>query len=141
VPPSVQKAMNVTAPAPKIVFAKQEPPANTTATVPRLGAHPDLTGTWAWNDWIGNYMGNGGRRVLPNQEKPCNRSTNQTEDFELYSPSRFGMLGRPLYKPEYWDKVQQLDMWTNKEDPVMTCQPLGLRVRVRRGASTRPRTT
>jgi hypothetical protein len=30
------------------------------------------------------------------------------------------------YKPEYWDKVQELDMWTNKEDPVMTCQPLGL---------------
>jgi len=126
VPASVQKAINVTAPAPKIVFAKQEPPANTTATVPRLGAHPDLTGNWAWNDWIGNYMGNGGRRCAPNQEKPCNRSTNQTEDFELYSPSRFGMLGRPLYKPEFWDKVQQLDMWTNKEDPVMTCQPLGL---------------
>jgi hypothetical protein len=126
VPPSVQKAMNVTTPAPKIVFAKQEPPANTTAPVPRLGAHPDLTGTWAWNDWIGNYMGNGGRRCAPNQEKPCNRSTNQTEDFELYSPSRFGMLGRPVYKPEFWDKVQQLDMWTNKEDPVMTCQPLGL---------------
>jgi hypothetical protein len=126
VPPSVQKAMTVTTPAPKIVFAKVEPPANTTATVPRLGAHPDLTGTWAWNDWIGNYMGNGGRRCAPNQEKPCNRSTNQTEDFELYSPSRFGMLGRPVYKPEFWDKVQQLDMWTNKEDPVMTCQPLGL---------------
>jgi len=126
VPPSVQKAITVTTPAPKIVFAKQEPPANTTAAVPRLGAHPDLTGNWAWNDWIGNYMGNGGRRCAPNQEKPCNRSTNQTEDFELYSPSRFGMLGRPLYKPEFWDKVQQLDMWTNKEDPVMTCQPLGL---------------
>jgi hypothetical protein len=31
-----------------------------------------------------------------------------------------------LYKPEHWDKVQQLDMWTNKEDPVMTCQPLGM---------------
>ena len=126
VPPSVQKAMNVATKAPAIVFAKQEPPANTTATVPRLGAHPDLTGNWAWNDWIGNYMGNGGRRCGPTQEKPCNRSTNQTEDFELYSPSRFGMLGRPMYKPEYWDKVQQLDMWTNKEDPVMTCQPLGL---------------
>ena len=71
-------------------------------------------------------MGNGGRRCGPTQEQPCNRATNQTEDFELYSPSRFGQLGRPLYKPEYWDKVQQLDMWTNKEDPVMTCQPLGL---------------
>jgi hypothetical protein len=126
VPPSVQKAMNVTTKAPAIVFAKQEPPANTTATVPRFGEHPDLTGNWAWNDWIGNYMGNGGRRCGPTQEKPCNRATNQTEDFELYSPSRFGMLGRPMYKPEYWDKVQKLDMWTNKEDPVMTCQPLGL---------------
>jgi hypothetical protein len=31
-----------------------------------------------------------------------------------------------MYKPEYWDKVQQLDMWTNKYDPVMTCQPLGV---------------
>jgi|RhiMethySRZTD1v2_1073278.scaffolds.fasta_scaffold07779_14 hypothetical protein len=126
VPPSVQKAMNVTTKAPAIVFAKQEPPANTKATTPRLGAHPDLTGAWAWNDWIGNYMGNGGRRCGPTQERPCNRGTNQTEDFELYSPSRFGQLGRPLYKPEHWDKVQQLDMWTNKYDPVMTCQPLGV---------------
>jgi len=126
VPPGVRAAMSVATQAPTIVFAKQEPPANTTATVPRLGAHPDLTGNWAWNDWIGNYMGNGGRRCGPTQVRPCNRSTNQTEDFELYSPSRFGMLGRPIYKPEYWDKVQRLDMWTNKEDPVMTCQPLGL---------------
>ena len=31
-----------------------------------------------------------------------------------------------MYKPEHWDKVQQLDMWTNKYDPVMTCQPLGV---------------
>ena len=52
--------------------------------------------------------------------------TNQTEDFELYSPSRFGQLNRPVYKPEHWDKVQELDMWTNKFDPVMTCQPLGI---------------
>ena len=125
VPPSVQKAMNVTTKAPTIVFARQEPPTNTTAPTPRIGGHPDLTGNWAEFNigWIGNY---GSRRCGPTQEKPCTRATNQTEDFELYSPSRFGMLGRPLYKPEYWDKVQQLDMWTNKEDPVMTCQPLGL---------------
>jgi hypothetical protein len=127
VPPSVQKAMNVTTKAPTIVFARQEPPTNTTAPTPRIGGHPDLTGNWAEFNigWIGNYMGNGGRRCAPNQPKPCNRSTNQTEDFELYSPSRFGQLGRPIYKPEFWDKVQQLDMWTNREDPVMTCQPLG----------------
>jgi hypothetical protein len=128
VPPSVQKAMNVAEKAPAVVWARQEPPNNTTAPTPRVGGHPDLTGNWAEFNigWIGNYMGNGGRRCGPTQVRPCNRGTNQTEDFELYSPSRFGMLGRPLYKPAHWDKVQQLDMWTNKEDPVMTCQPLGL---------------
>jgi len=122
VPPSVQKAMNVTTPAPKIVWAKNEPAANRTAPTPRLGAHPDLTGSWAFNDWIGNY---GSRRCGPSQVA-CLRQTNQTEDFALYSPSRFGMLTRPLYKVEHWDKVIELDMWTNKFDPVMTCQPMGL---------------
>ena len=118
--------MNVTAQLPKGVFAKTEPAVNTSAPTPRLGAHADLTGSWAHSDWIGNYMTGGGRRCGPTQGKNCSRSTNQTEDFELYSPSRFGNLNRPMYKPEYWDKVQQLDMWTNKEDPVMTCQPLGV---------------
>jgi hypothetical protein len=122
VPPSVQKAMNVTTKAPAIVFAKNEPAANRTAPTPRLGARPDLTGTWQSNDWIGNY---GSRRCGPTQVN-CLRQTNQTEDFALYSPSRFGMLTRPLYKPEHWDKVIELDMWTNKYDPVMTCQPMGL---------------
>jgi hypothetical protein len=126
VPPSVQKAIAVTTPLPTKVYAKQEPPANRTAPTPRLGKVPDLSGNWAYNDWIGNYMGNGGRRCGPTQVPPCNRATNQTEDFALYSPSRFGQLGTPMYKPEHWDKVQQLDMWTNKYDPVMTCQPLGL---------------
>src|SRR5687767_15462547 len=126
VPPSVQKAMNVTTPLPTKVWAKQEPPANRTAPTPRLGKNPDLTGVWAFNDWIGNYMGNGGRRCGPTQVRPCNRATNQTEDFALYSPSRFGQLSTPVYKPEHWDKVIELDMWTNKYDPVMTCQPLGL---------------
>ena len=99
---------------------------NKSAPTPRLGAHPDLTGVWHYTDWIGNYMTGGGRRCGPTQENGCNRSVNQTEDFELYSPSRFGQLNRPLYKPEHWDKIQELDMWTNKFDPVMTCQPLGV---------------
>ena len=33
---------------------------------------------------------------------------------------------RPIYKPEFWDKVQELDMWTNKYDPVFACQALGV---------------
>ena len=46
-------------------------------------------------------------------------------DYEWISPSRFGP-SHPNYKPEFWDKIQELDQWTNKYDPVMTCQPLGL---------------
>jgi hypothetical protein len=125
VPPSVQKAITVTGSIPKGVFAKPDPPV-AAAPTPRMGNRPDFTGVWQYTDWIGNYMGGGGRRCGPTQAQPCNRSVNQTEDFELYSPSRFGMLNLPQYKPQHWDKVQQLDMWTNKYDPVMTCQPLGV---------------
>ena len=126
VPASVQKAITVSGQIPKGVFAKPDAPVNKSAPTPRLGAHPDLTGVWQHTDWIGNYMTGGGRRCGPTQEKGCNRSVNQTEDFELYSPSRFGQLNTPKYKPELWDKIQELDMWTNKFDPVMTCQPLGV---------------
>src|SRR3984885_16357733 len=126
VPASVQTAIKVTGQLPHGVMAKMEPAVDKSASVPRLAGHPDLTGNWAWNDWIGNYMTGGGRRHSPWQAADSNRTTNQTEDFELYSPSRFGNLGRPTYKPEFWDKVQQLDMWTNKNETDKTSQTLGL---------------
>ncbi len=126
VPASVKAAMKVAGDVPKGVFARTEPPIDKSIPTPRLGAHPDLTGNYQFTDWIGNYMTGGGRRRAPTQPADITRQDNQTYDFELYSPSRFGNIGRPMYKPEYWDKVQQLDMWTNKYDPVMTCQPLGV---------------
>jgi hypothetical protein len=126
VPASVKAAMKVSGAMPQGVMAKTEPPVDRNKPTPRMGDHPDLNGSWSWNDWIGNYMTGGGRRCAPTQPSDCSRQVNQTYDFELYSPSRFGNLGRPVYKPQYWDKVQELDMWTNKYDPVMTCQPLGV---------------
>jgi hypothetical protein len=126
VPASVKTAIKVTGEMPMGVMARTDPPVDKSIPTPRLGAHPDLTGNYAYSDWIGNYMTGGGRRCAPTQNADCNRQANQTYDFELYSPSRFGNMGRPVYKPEFWDKVQQLDMWTNKYDPVMTCQPLGV---------------
>jgi hypothetical protein len=126
VPASVKAAIKVSGQMPHGVMAKTEPPVDKNKPTPRMGDHPDLNGSWSWNDWIGNYMTGGGRRCAPTQPSDCNRQINQTYDFELYSPSRFGNLGRPVYKPQYWDKVQELDMWTNKDDPVMTCQPLGV---------------
>jgi hypothetical protein len=126
VPASVRAAIKVSGELPRGVMAKTESPLDKSVPTPKMGERPDLSGNWTYTDWIGNYMTGGGRRCAPTQEADCNRQVNQTYDFELYSPSRFGNTGRPVYKPEHWDKVQELDMWTNKYDPVMTCQPLGV---------------
>jgi hypothetical protein len=72
------------------------------------------------------------RRCSPFQSN-CMEWTNQSSDFVFMAPSRLDP-NHPLYKPEYWDKVQQLDMWTNRDDPVMTCLPLGI---PRQGAPAR----
>ena len=83
----------------------------------------DLTGVW---EPVPRTPFPGLRRCTPFQDpKKCKPLTNLMSDFEFEAPSRFGP-NRPLYKPEHWDRIQQLDMWTNKEDPVMTCQPLGI---------------
>ena len=126
VPASVQAAIKVSGQIPHGMMARTEPPIDKSVATPRLAGHPDLSGNWAYTDWIGNYMTGGGRRRGPTQSADISRQDNQTFDFELYSPSRFGNMGRPTYKPEHWNKVQELDMWTNKYDPVMTCQPLGV---------------
>jgi len=117
VPASVQAAIHAPvqpSPAPKTLEASGE--------TPRMpDGHPDLTGNWNFNAMNWRY---GNRRCSPTQQEGCSRALNQTMDFEFEAPSRFGP-NRPLYKPEFWDKLQELDMWTNKDDPVMTCQPLG----------------
>ena len=66
----------------------------------------------------------GNRRCAPTQLDGCSPAWNQTVDFEFEAASRFGP-NRPIYKPEHWDKVVYLDMWTNRLDPIMTCQPMG----------------
>jgi hypothetical protein len=101
---------------------------------PRLAnGKPDLSGSWGTIS--GSYRGAGGgmfRRCTPFQDN-CMEWTNQSADYTFMHVSRQNP-NRPLYKPEYWDKVQALDMWTNRDDPVMTCLPLGI---PRQGPPTR----
>jgi hypothetical protein len=121
--------------------AKPAPTQTASATTPRLAdGHPDMTGNWRGAPLpIG---GSGTRRCGPTQvaggglnpDVGCRTGQdNFWVDYEWISPSRFGP-SRPVYKPEFWDKIQADDQWTNKEDPVMTCQPLGI---PRQGTPTR----
>jgi hypothetical protein len=124
VPASVRAAIKATAaPYP---WTQPGPPPSPAANqpTPRLAnGKPDLTGNWGLV--TGNATGRYGNRLCGPTQVECTPQINQTADGEFYTPWRYGP-GRPLYKPEFWDKVQQLDEWTNKEDPVMTCQPLGI---------------
>jgi hypothetical protein len=101
---------------------------------------PDLSGMWidkhppVRNIEEGKKDENGNvvqriksRRCDPTQKGPdgltCYENTNQNADGEfLYRVD----ANRPLYKPEYWDKVQGLDYNTNTKDPIFTCMPLGV---------------
>ncbi len=124
VPPSVSGAGTV---QPLPMYGSDQKPLQLTSTAatPRLpDGKPNLTGSWRSGNkfFIWRY---GNRRCAPEQLEGCSEAWNQTLDFEFEAAPRFGP-NRPLYKPENWDKVIYLDMWTNKEDPVGTCQPLGI---------------
>jgi hypothetical protein len=129
VPASVKAAIKPTIQPPNwTITPNNPPPAPIAAVATPRGANgkPDLTGVWG-----GPYnpiTGSGTRRCGPTQSKVnCNiPMDNFWVDYEWLSPWRFGLMGHPIYKPEHWDKIQELDQWTNKYDPVMTCQPLGL---------------
>ena len=92
--------------------------------------HPDLSGMWNGgagprdaSEDNGNIIANfPSRRCAPNQ-RGCGDQPNQTVDGEFT-----GRMdpNRPLYRPEFWDKVQDLDRNTNTVDPLFTCQPYGV---------------
>jgi hypothetical protein len=124
VPDSVRSAIPAKASGPDLLTGvDRQVKLESKDPTPRTAAGtPDLSGNWFAGGMNWRY---GNRRCAPEQLAGCSEAWNQTLDFEFEAPSRFGP-NRPLYKPELWDKVQELDMWTNKYDPVMTCQPLGI---------------
>jgi hypothetical protein len=135
VPASIKAAIKPTNQPPNWTLNADAPARQTAAAAvtPRLAdGHPDMTGNWSPPPLA--ITGSGTRRCGPTQVPGgginigvgCTTAQdNFWVDYEWISPSRFGP-SHPMYKPEFWDKTQELDQWTNKYDPVMTCQPLGL---------------
>lgn len=95
---------------------------------------PDLSGMWTPPPPVYRGVGSpsaaqrasglfyGSRRCVPNQ-KDCREWTNQNADGEFIGRMN---PNRPVYHPDYWDKVQDLDYNTNFQDPMFRCLPDGV---------------
>lgn len=84
---------------------------------------PDMSGVW------GGGGGGGQGTVEPDGDIAVSFSSRggTPENFERDSGIRQRMGPNfPLYKPQYWEKVQTLDINGNKEDPTFICMPAGV---------------
>jgi len=97
--------------------------ALTMPTPKSADGHIDLTGFWA---------GGGGNANVVIDEKgnihiPLNSRETSPVNFERDSGLRQRAdPNRPIYKREYWSKVEYLDENGNKEDPTFSCMPAGV---------------
>jgi hypothetical protein len=116
------------------------PQGSDTAPTPRMAdGHPDLNGWWG-----GGGGGFAGGRTLPDltdekgnvflqlnarsQGSALGTTSGQlAENFERDSGvAQRADPNKPIYKPEFWEKVQTLDINGNHEDPTFRCGPAGV---------------
>jgi hypothetical protein len=91
------------------------------ATTRTSDGHPDLSGIW---------IGRAGANFV-NSEDPLAANL-ASRDGTLLNFERDNALirrsdpNKPLYKPEFWEKVQKLDQDGNNADPSFGCMPAGV---------------
>jgi hypothetical protein len=82
---------------------------------------PDLTGVW--NGLIANPRAPSDDPLASNLPSRDGNLANYERDNALI---RRADPNKPLYKPEFWEKVQQLDQNENTADPSFGCMPAGV---------------
>lgn len=90
--------------------------------VPRTAdGRPDLSGFWSLRGAVGFSNEDGTVSLtLPARD---NDIANFEKDFAVLERSK---SNKPLYKPEYWDVIQDLDWNGLTQDPVFSCRPAGV---------------
>src|SRR5258705_4324143 len=120
------------------------PPKPSGATPRTPDGHPDLTGVWNGLgdnlNGVPNQIANNGLAIesesstrdlhsgLPIATFPRtnNRPLNNEESERAAALLRRVGSNRPIYKPEYWEMVKNLDHNANEEDPSNNCMPAGI---------------
>jgi hypothetical protein len=85
------------------------------------GGHPDLSGVW--NGAVNARVYNSGDKVGLILAAREGTLVNFERDNTLM---RRADPNKPVYKPQFWEKVQTLDQNGNNEDPSYSCMPLGV---------------
>jgi len=99
------------------------------AETPRTAnGRPDLSGLWV-SSRGGLTPGADGNITVLSRGRPCHPAQEcaPSVNFERDSGVRQRMdPNKPVYKPEFWDRVEFLDVNGNQEDPHGRCYPDGL---------------
>ena len=124
--------------------AGNAPPKPTGATPRATDGHPDLSGVWnGLGDNLGgvpNQIANNGVIIeseasardlhsgQPIATFPRNTNRPQNDEQAERAAALLRRIGsnRPIYKPEYWEMVKNLDANANEEDPSNNCMPAGI---------------
>jgi hypothetical protein len=91
------------------------------ATPRAADGHPDLTGLW--NSTAPSVFVKSDDPLASNLASRDGKLLNFERDFTLV---RRADPNKPLYKPQFWEKVQQGDQNGNTDDPSYGCMPAGV---------------
>src|SRR5215813_3386883 len=136
---AVASAVAVMSLMPLSAQRQQAPQQPDNAPTPKMAdGHPDLNGWWGGGGGFG-----GGRTLADLTDEKGNvylqlnarsqgsalgtTSGQLAENFERDSGvAQRADPNKPIYKPEFWEKVQTLDINGNHEDPTFRCGPAGV---------------
>ena len=137
---------------PALVTAQGNQPAKRTNNAPPKPSgvtprtpdgHPDLSGVWNGLgdnlNGVPNQIANNGLSIesdsitrdlhsgalIATFPRNTNRLNNEQAERAASLLRRVGS-NRPVYKPEYWEMVKNLDQNANEEDPSNNCMPAGI---------------